>query len=619
MPWPALKHARYRLWAASLTLGVWAWYAASVGYGLIWDDPLWYAQGANKTLGQIVLALDTYQFYRPLAILLNRALTDQAGVVNAPLAHLIQIGAHTLNVLLTLVAVRQTGFSRLTAYLSATVLAFLPWAWQAVAWQAPQQPLTVMWVLWALVSAQRFVAGHGRRWLALSWLGYGMGLGFQESALPMVWLWVWLAMAHRHRLNPAWALGHVGLAVGYAWLWVNVPRLAGVTGAGWDGRALAYGLQGMVYPVGLLCGGLGCAPAESVWIYGAALAGLLAVLAATQGWAAVAWVGLWLGAGLGPVWVGLSWDYVRIGERVLYPMAPGVAVLWAAGLAALLTRTRWRGLGIAAVLGMALAVMAHLWPMRVLYERGTTLARHANQTLATADAPALFINYPDRLRLKALYPWGEWGLLLAPVVQNLSDYAQASLGRAAPSESRAFFAYQDDVRQAGPYHINLRGVDTPASDLATFARTHQIWLTSYGPDGTLNLRQVGGPARDTAAPLAVWPGIRLLAAEIASGQVSLTWQRTGALDTPITVFVHFWHTGEFVTSRDGDVWDGIVPLADLPIDVPIDDYRLWPADLPPGSYDVWLGLYHRWSGERVPLLHPSAPDQAVWLGRFTQP
>lgn len=613
------KRTGYCLWMMTLVLVVWAWYAGSVRYGLIWDDPLWYAQGANKTLGQIVLALDTYQFYRPMAILLNRMLTNDVGVVNAPLAHLIQIGAHTLNVVLVQWVVRRTGFSRLVAHLSATLFAFMPWAWQAVAWQAPQQPLTMLWVLLALASAQRFTMGHGRGWLVASWGCYAMGLGFQESALPMVGIMLMLAVARRRQMVPTWVVGHVGAAALYLWLWLNVPRLSGITGTGWDGRVLAYGLQGMAYPVGLGCGAWSCSPEHSLLSYGVTLVALAVGMVRTQGAWRAAWVALWLGAGFGPVWLGLSWDYVQIGERVLYPMAVGVAVLWAVPFATVLAQARWRLVGVMALLGMAVIVAAHLWPMRVLYERGTTLARHTQHVLASAEAPILFVNYPDRLRLKTLYPWGEWGLMLAPVVQNLSDYAQATLGRAAPSESRAFFWHHADRRAAGPYSINLRGVDTPAGELATLARTHRVWLTLYANDGRMALRQVGGPADGRLTALAEWPGVRLLAATLDANKVDLVWQRTAPVDAQVTVFVHLWQGDTFIGSWDGDVWDGLAPLADLPLNTPVHDQRDLPNTWPAGHYDVRLGLYHRLSGERVPVLTPTQPDQAIGLGQITLP
>jgi len=87
-----------------LALIVLALYLPALRFGLIWDDPHWYRQGAGRALWEFFLPLPTYQFYRPLSILLNQQFVTAAGIVNAPLAHAVQIGAHLAAALLGLPA-----------------------------------------------------------------------------------------------------------------------------------------------------------------------------------------------------------------------------------------------------------------------------------------------------------------------------------------------------------------------------------------------------------------------------------------------------------------------------------------------------------------------------------
>ena len=76
-------------------------YLPALRFGLIWDDPQWYQQGAGRTFWQFLLPLPKYQFYRPLSLWLNQQLVSTDRVVNAPLAHALQIGAHLVAVLIS--------------------------------------------------------------------------------------------------------------------------------------------------------------------------------------------------------------------------------------------------------------------------------------------------------------------------------------------------------------------------------------------------------------------------------------------------------------------------------------------------------------------------------------
>ncbi|HRF49993.1 MAG TPA: hypothetical protein PLC98_20345, partial [Anaerolineales bacterium] len=171
-------------WPAALAALTLALYAPALGFGLIWDDPLWYGQAAGKSLGQLFFGLETYQFYRPLSLLLNQQFVAADGRINAVAAHAVQLFAHLAAVLLLGPALRALGLQRWHSDLSALAFALYPAAFQAVAWQAPQGPWVLALSLAAITAAGRYA--HGRRlWLIPAALAFTAALLFQESALPL--------------------------------------------------------------------------------------------------------------------------------------------------------------------------------------------------------------------------------------------------------------------------------------------------------------------------------------------------------------------------------------------------------------------------------------------------
>src|SRR5512135_830889 len=191
------------LFSALLVALVLSLYLPSLSFGLIWDDPNWHAQGAGQSVWQIFTAVPSYQFYRPLTVLLSRALVSSNGIFNAALMHLIQISAHAIATVLSLSVLRAFRFSKWPARCAALVFALYPWSYQAVAWAAPVQPLTMMWLFASLVLADRFQTYQGQKrfikigLLILSALAYAAALLIQESAVPFVIFFFGLAYLRR--------------------------------------------------------------------------------------------------------------------------------------------------------------------------------------------------------------------------------------------------------------------------------------------------------------------------------------------------------------------------------------------------------------------------------------
>lgn len=621
-------------WAGLLAVAVLALYLPSLRYGLIWDDPLWYRQGAGQSLWQLFTALPTYQFYRPLAIWLNRQFVSPEGLIHAQALHALQIGAHLVSTLLCVPALQAAGLAHWPARLGGLFFALFPMGFQAVAWQAPQGPLLVAWLLLAILAAHRFQRSQHVRWLLASLGAYGVALLFQESALPFVFVFFWLAARDWPRRR-RWPWLHLVLAVAYTLLWLNVPRQSGVTGQGFQINVLAYLLQGVTFPMARLI---------AVWASGWTVEALTTLFAliigllvlglwrAGEGRAAL-FSALWIGAGLLPVWAGLAWDYVYIGERLLYVAAPGIAALWAGWAAwSFSAAPRWRrAWGGLVLLGVLLVSLQHLVEFQRLYAAGTAHLQQAVSALAARPGQrVLFINFPDRFELRPpRYPLGFWGVTLAPPVVHLADFARAQTGRSADDESLAAFLTGADERAAWRYRVDMRGVNSAPQVLWEAAqRADVVYLSEYEPGGTLHLREVGSvrPAASGAYRARFADQAQLVDAELMRGErvsLRLVWRALKPFGYEETIFVHLWRGAEFVISQDGDSLGELIPLwAWQPGWEIVDVREIDTRGLPPGEYELRVGLYRRGDGSRLEAASPAGqrvPDDAVSVGTFHLP
>ncbi len=658
-PGPRVAHWATRLgWPALLVAITLIVYLPSLGYGLIWDDPIWYSQPRDKTFLDLVSALPTYQFYRPLSLLLNQQFLRPNGVVDAGSAHAVQVAAHLAAVLLVTPALTALELPRRIGQLSALAFALWPMSFQAVAWAAPQGPQVMLWLLLAVWLAGVRATGEVRATdsptaraspvarMIGSWLAFAAALLFQESALPFVVVF-FLIPSGRRRFN-LWAVGHAVIAAVYVLIWLNVPRLSGVTGEErFDVRVLAYFLQAAVFPVSRLAGGLGWTFEPTVWlgVYAVVLAAIAGHIAFWVG-PRPAWLGLLLIAlGTAPAWYGLSWEYVYIGERLTYVATLGGALLWAGlvsgpspsspaqGLAATgLTSPTPAGrlvrgaLPVARFLvplaaGVLFVVTAglHLSQMRTLYGRATAHLQTAVDVLVARDGEAvLFVNFPDRIELKPRpYPLGFFGITLAPVIQDLRDFAVARDGRGASDVTLSAFATGALERDAWAYRVDLRGVDTSAEGLVEAALpAAAVYLSEYGPGEDLRLRNVGDvrPAGTEPALATVAGRFDLIAgSRLDSDQAALLWRPLAPGTFDDAVFVHVYRDGQFEVDIGGDALGGLIPVWAWQPGIEVVDRR--PA---PDAPELRVGMFSRASGERLPLTLPDGqrlPDQALVLTR----
>jgi len=263
-----------------------------------------------------------------------------------------------------------------------------------------------------------------------------------------------------------------------------------------------------------------------------------------------------------------------------------------------------------------------VWPLAVCLRDGLDLQHlagaafdHQSRALeAMAARPGerlLFLNYPDRLELRDRpYPLGFWGIVLAPVAQDLSEFSQAATGAALETDSLSAAEHGWDARDASPYRVDMRGVQLDHESLRAAATwADGVYLTEYAPDGTMRLVEVGHIAPDPGdAPLARFgehlelvsaeavtcPGERLVALRLA-------WRLSEQGEWGETLFIHLLDAeGRWAAGADGDALGGLLPLVGWPTGgrLLVDERRIATDGLAPGVYRVTVGAYNRDTGER---------------------
>ncbi len=201
----------------------------------------------------------------------------------------------------------------------------------------------------------------------------------------------------------------------------------------------------------------------------------------------------------------------------------------------------------------------------------------------------------------------------------------------------------DGTGVAGVDEPLLRGLYQPDfwPKEMTFADRHRLTLPSHLPPGRYrldlglyptgrpdNLLTVGGSDRLPLACLTVGEGtalpppttpthitfgdrLRLVGYDLPSNlqpptsNLQLHWQAIAPPDRDYTVFVHLIAPdGTIVAQDDAPPGDPFCPTSLwLPGEVVLDGHPLAiPADLPPGSYRLLVGLYHQPDNERLPAV-----------------
>jgi hypothetical protein len=622
-------------------------YAPSLAYGFIWDDPTWFGRVVGKSVWDVVSPMPDYQFYRPGTMLYNRLFLRSDGTFDPRLLHAAQIGYHLVNIALVFALCRRLGTGKWIALAAGVMVACYPFSYQAVAWAAPQQP----WVM-ALQSGAwlAYVAGHKRQRnqapLALSLVLFLLALTAQESTivlapLPLLIEWV----LHRRQWSQArrsipWrALTYPLVAAGFGILWLQVERQSGVTALRFEPRVLAYFAQGLVFALVGRPGGYSpewsIAPGVLLAATALVVAGLLAAAwrAGRGRWATFGLA--WALMGIGPAAAGLEYSYVSVGSRLFYYAAPGTALLWACALLPIPERSPrrrwWRITGCVLLCLIVIQSSLLIGGFDRMYAAG---AAHIDQLIdatKSAGQRLIFVNYPDRYTKKREpYPIGYWGMTLAPVSVDLGAFPAIVSGHHPQTDSRSMPWIDADARAAGPYRVDLRGIEAQAGVLYRLAQEKDgVYLSRYTLDGSFDLQWAGAIAHQGASDCHIatlGQALCLAAVEIEQHadriDVTLTWHGLGAAEPHDTVFVHVGQPGRPpIAQADGDIWFGMLPLTTIQAGDTILDQRIitLPEEASSGPYPISVGVYNRLTGQRLPASAPDGdplPDDATIIGHL---
>ncbi|HUM68310.1 MAG TPA: hypothetical protein PLK31_05640, partial [Chloroflexota bacterium] len=97
-------------------------------------------------------------------------------------------------------------------------------------------------------------------------------------------------------------------------------------------------------------------------------------------------------------------------------------------------------------------------------------------------------------------------------------------------------------------------------------------------------------------------------------ELALVWESLLPVAEDYTVFVHLLNAeGTLVAGRDGQPLDGRYPTSYWSPGEIIADERRWQPNVPPGTYQLEVGLYRLESGERLPVsgLHSEWGDRVI--------
>ena len=634
-----------------LVWGVVYLYVPAVDFGFIWDDPVWYGHAWGKNWWQTLLPTTDFQFYRPVSMLYVWLFLREDGTFAIELLHWMQIGWHLLNVALAYAIGRRLGLGQWAAWALAALLALFPFAYQAVAWAAPNQPMVGAlqngaWFAYLMgrcsvisepcsVSSRQGSVGGRWYWWGGSLLLFGLALTVQESSVAVAfvpllyefvvrlrfgsWGELWQVVKRPFYYNWFWATTYPMIAFLFGLVWLSVPRQAGITGLTMQLETAVYLAQVLIYP--LLGRPWGYAPDFVLGAYsllglvGVSLIGLL-LLARRNGRGRVALFGLlWALCSMAPLFVGLHFEYVKLADRLFYAPALGVVLLWSVALWPAAAEQPWPRFvtRYAGAIVWLLIVAQSVWLLLLfgqMYQRGTTHLQTALNQMSQENGRYLFINFPDRyLQERPFYPVGIWGVTLAPVVVDLADFLPITTGNTATATSYSMPWLDSEARADSPYQVDMRGVIIQPDILYQQALEYDaIYVSRYDENGRFHLEKAGAryPTETAACPYVLFNDIICLhrvqvTTEAEQLRLGLDWSTTAPIPPHITVFVHVGRQDIAPPLQDdGDSWRGLLPLTSWQAGHLIRDERVLPFVAPHQALEMRIGIYNWVEGSRWP-------------------
>ena len=167
--------------------------------------------------------------------------------------------------------------------------------------------------------------------------------------------------------------------------------------------------------------------------------------------------------------------------------------------------------------------------------------------------------------------------------------------------------------QSGQYTAVLDLLDEQSGSLGTAVALADIHVQV--PERRFDLPAGSSPSGAFFGDLVELAAYRLEGTFWRAGDtlpLTLIWRALALSDQPLAVFVHLvGEDGRIYSQQDQPPLAGARPITSwLPGEILTDPYQLWlPPDLPPGVYELRVGLYNPVDGRRLPLAHS---DQDFW-------
>jgi hypothetical protein len=592
-------------------------YWPTLRYNYYWEDPFDIGQAQALSYVQVLFSPNSNSYYRPLTLALMKLLMG-SGPVRSPLPfHISNVGWHLLAAVMLYGAARCWFHDRNLAFLGSLIFLLYPPAFEATARASSTHSLFVVLAIGAM---WLYALGRERRQQWPLWAALGLAvlavLAHENGVLlpPMI-LALELYLRWQRRVERfSWlTLLFFIPAILFGVVWLSIPKSAGPPQLGLRPIEALYVSQGLSFPLGRAISQTGGLGLSKEWQAGAAAVGAIAVwliLADRKQWPALTLAVIWWGLAISLAGVARPIEYLAVSPRVMYFGSFAASLAWARLAAG--SKTRVRVLGWIVVVVIILQSWMTLREEVKLYEAGSKLM---DQIVAVGRGGGrlLYVNVPDRFEYREpLYPIGYWGMLLAPVSQDLGDFVRFATGVQMETESLSDFPLMAAMMAASPYRVNTRGSDAHASDLLyeKILWADEVYWTDYHPDGAMTLKAVGDVSNreaggglkgqfDEMAQLmdasAAW--------EAGALQIVLQWRSLSPAQPNDTIFIHILDSsGALVGQRDGDSLNGLLPLsAWRPGHIVVDRRTVvFDAPLPPGEYRVTVGVYNRVSGQRYP-------------------
>ena len=598
-------------------------YQPVFGYNFFWEDPFDLGQVDGHSYLDLFSVPNSNSYYRPLTLVLMKLLGGD-GMAHAPWPyHALNIGAHCLAAVVLFGAASRWFRDAKAAFVAAILFLLYPPAFEATSRAISPHSIVALLVIGALWLYTLGRENKCGKLLAVSFAIITVAMFFQENAVlaPFMLIALELFLWQQRRIDrySLAVLLYLIPSVIFSLIWMSIPKpAASEFTLGLHLEQVLYLSQSISYPFARLislAGGLGL---SSLWQAILALFLTFVLFAILMGrrktLPILLLVLVWWLIACSLAAITRSMDYLSVAPRLMYFPSLAAALGWAS---LILGKSRSRpvvGIGLSSLLVLALVIQSigSLEKEIQLYQQGSRLM---DQIVVEGKkgGKQLYVNVPDRFEYcSALYPIGYWGMLLAPVSQDLSDFVHFASGVQMQTKSLSDFVMDDAMIKATPYCVNTRGSNAYASDALydSVLWADKTYLTIYHPDGSLTLALVGSisAASSSEAPIGRVGNIAEVlggTVELRAGSVivSVRWRSQRAAGPSDTLFVHILDAnGKLVAQEDGNSLGGLIFPSAWRSGNEVLDRRsiMLTAPLPPGTYRVTTGMYDRSTGQRYP-------------------